>query len=80
MLNKKKELNQNKEDFIQQIYVTRRKHDDVKRKRFYFFHVNCFYCSNDRTKEKKNRDIDVAKRKKDISQMKTEEKKIFDRT
>ena len=62
MLNKKKELNQNKEDITQQIYATRRKHDDVKCKRFFFFHVNYLFCNDDQTKKEKNRDIDVAKK------------------
>ena len=62
MFNKKKELNQNKECITQQICVTRRKHDDIKRKRFYFLHINYLLCSNDRTIKEKNRDIDVAKR------------------
>ena len=58
---KKKELNQNKENITQQIYVIRRKHDDVKRKCF-FFHVDYLLCNDDRTKKEKNRDIDVAKK------------------
>ena len=62
MLNKKKELNQNKKNITQQVYATRRKHDDVKRKCFSFLHVNYLLCNDDRTKEEKNRDIDVAKR------------------
>ena len=62
MFNKKKELSQNKENITQQVCATRRKHDDVKRKCFFFFHVNYLLCSDDRTKEEKNRDIDVAKR------------------
>ena len=62
IFNKKKELNQNKKDITQQIYVTRRKHDDVKRKRSFFLHINYLFCSDDRTKKEKNRDIDVAKR------------------
>ena len=62
MLNKKKELSRNKENITQQIYITRRKHDEIKRKRSYFFHVNYFLCNDDRTKKEKNRDIDVAKK------------------
>ena len=62
VLNKKKELNQNKKNITQQVYATRRKHDNIKRKRFHFLHVNYFFCNDDRIKKEKNRDIDVAKK------------------
>ena len=62
VLNKKKKLNQNKKNITQQVYVTRRKHDDVKRKRSHILYVNYFLRNDDRTKKEKNRDIDVAKR------------------
>ena len=55
-------MNQNKQNITQQIYVTRRKHDDVKRKRSYFLHINYLLCSDDRTKKEKNRNINVVKR------------------
>ena len=61
MLNKKKELSQNKKNITQQIYAINRKHDDVKRRRFYFLHVNYLLCNDDRTKKEKDRDIDIAK-------------------
>ena len=62
MLNKKKELNQNQEDIAQQARATRREHDDIERKCSHFFFINYLYCSDDRRKKEKNRDIDVAKR------------------
>ena len=62
ILNKKKKLNQNKKNITQQTHITRRKHDDVKRKRSYFFNINYLLCSDDRTKKEKDRDINIAKR------------------
>ena len=62
MLNKKEKWNQNKENIAQQTCVTRREHDDIERKCFRFFFVNYFYCSDDRIKKEKDRDIDVAKK------------------
>ena len=62
MLSKKEELNQNKEDIAQQTRATRREHDDIERKYFHFFFINYLYCSDDRRKKEKNRDIDVAKK------------------
>ena len=62
MLNKKKELNQNKKNIAQQARATRREHDDIERKCFRFLFVNYLYCSSDRREKEKNRDVDVAKR------------------
>ena len=62
MLNKKKELSQNKKNITQQIYVTRRKHDNVKRNCSHLLQVNYLLCNDDRTKKEKNRDIDLVKR------------------
>ena len=62
MLNKKERLSQNKKNIAQQARATRREHDDIERKCFRFFFVNYLYCSDDRSKKEKNRDIDVAKR------------------
>ena len=60
MLDKEKEINQNKEDITQQVCATRRRHDDIKRRYSYFLHINYLLCSDDRTEKEKDRDIDVA--------------------
>ena len=62
MFNKKEKLNQNKENIAQQTRATRREHDDIERKCSHFLFINYLYCSDDRRKKEKNRDIDVAKK------------------